>query len=156
DGNKALAGIFGVVPITAKYPYGERMGVGKGTKIAEITDGTSNTVMFSEILSWNVATAAPTSSMPRGSNRDVRGAMLIPMAGGNVFMTNFPPNSPGTDQMPSCEASIPATDPMFCKRTGNSNYDGRYWAAARSRHPGGVNACMGDGSVKFVKNTIAK
>src|SRR5262249_50327586 len=32
DGNKALAGIFGVVPITAKYPYGERMGVGKGTK----------------------------------------------------------------------------------------------------------------------------
>ena len=58
NGNKALSGIFGVVPFTAKYPYGGRMGVGKGTKIAEITDGTSNTVMFSEIRSYNQATSA--------------------------------------------------------------------------------------------------
>lgn len=58
--------------------------------------------------------------------------------------------------MPSCEPTIPATHPMACKRTGNANYDGQYWAAARSRHPGGVNAAMGDGSVRFVKNSIDK
>jgi prepilin-type processing-associated H-X9-DG protein len=27
---------------------------------------------------------------------------------------------------------------------------------ATSLHPGGVNVCMGDGSVKFVKNTISR
>jgi prepilin-type N-terminal cleavage/methylation domain-containing protein/prepilin-type processing-associated H-X9-DG protein len=163
NGNRALAGLFGVVPITAKYPYGERMALGKGTRIAEIIDGTSNSVMYSEILSWNEATAAATSSMPFGSNQDVRGTMLIPMAGGNTFMTNFPPNSPGTDQMPSCptqldKATNPAvsSNPMACIRYDHDNrrYDGQYWAAARSRHPGGVNACMGDGSVRFVKSTI--
>src|SRR5262249_5646487 len=44
NGNRALSGIFGVVPITQKYPYGERTAQGKGTRIAEILDGTSNTV----------------------------------------------------------------------------------------------------------------
>ena len=29
------------------------------------------------------------------------------------------------------------------------------WKAARSRHPGGVNVLMGDGSVKFVKNSVS-
>ena len=28
------------------------------------------------------------------------------------------------------------------------------YAAARSRHPGGVQVLFGDGSVKFIKNTI--
>jgi len=156
NGNTALSGIFGVVPFTQKYPYGGRTGIGKGTRIAAITDGTSNTVMYSEILGWHQATSPATSSMPSGSNRDVRGAMLIPMAGGNTFMTNFPPNSPGTDQMASCELSIPPRDPMSCKRTGNANYDGQYWAAARSRHAGGVNVGMGDGSVRFVKSSISQ
>jgi prepilin-type N-terminal cleavage/methylation domain-containing protein/prepilin-type processing-associated H-X9-DG protein len=154
DGNGQLAGVFGVVPITQKYPIGERMAQGKGTKLAGITDGTSNTVMYSEILSFHQALDAASSSMPFGSNRDVRGAMLIPMAGGNIFMTNFPPNSIGTDQMPSCDDRIPATSPLRCRRTGNTNYDGQYWAAARSNHPGGANAAMSDGSVRFVKNSV--
>lgn len=155
NGNRALSGVFAVVPITAKFPIGERMALGKGTRFSDVVDGTSNTVMYSEILSFNQAISGPTSSMPFGSNRDVRGAQLIPMAGGSVFMTNYPPNSPGTDQMPSCEdTAIPATSPMRCRRTGNTNYDGLYWAAARSAHPGGVNAAMADGSVRFIKNSI--
>jgi prepilin-type processing-associated H-X9-DG protein len=67
-------------------------------------------------------------------------------------MTNFPPGSPGTDVMQSCEASIPPTSPMACKT--NISTDGLVWAAARSSHSGGVNAAMGDGSVRFVKTTI--
>jgi prepilin-type processing-associated H-X9-DG protein len=37
---------------------------------------------------------------------------------------------------------------------GNDNYGAETYAA-QSRHPGGVNLCLGDGSVKFVKSTIS-
>jgi prepilin-type processing-associated H-X9-DG protein/prepilin-type N-terminal cleavage/methylation domain-containing protein len=147
-----LAGVFGPVTDVKKHPLGERFGIGKGTRLVAISDGTSNTVLLSEVLHWDLATGAVSSSAPAGSNIDVRGAMLIPMAGGNAFNTFFPPNSAGTDQMPSCATNIPSTDPMFC--TQNRATDGQYWAAARSRHSGGVNAAFADGSVKFVRNTI--
>jgi prepilin-type N-terminal cleavage/methylation domain-containing protein/prepilin-type processing-associated H-X9-DG protein len=172
-GQSNLAGVYGVVTDVRKYDLsgdptstqngiGSRMGVGKGVRIGDITDGTTNTVLYSEILSWNIADGRTSSSHPAGMNRDVRGAMLIPMAGGNIFMTNFPPNSKGTDQMPSCHvgqnnaADIPPSHPMFCRRMGNysSSHLGQYWAAARSSHPGGVNAAMADGSVRFVKDSI--
>jgi prepilin-type processing-associated H-X9-DG protein len=29
------------------------------------------------------------------------------------------------------------------------------YSNAQSYHPGGVNACMGDGSVKFLKNSVS-
>jgi prepilin-type processing-associated H-X9-DG protein len=32
--------------------------------------------------------------------------------------------------------------------------DGIAFSGARNRHPGGLNALYGDGSVRFVKNTI--
>ncbi len=159
-----LAGVFGVVPNVKKYPVGERMGVGKGTRMADIQDGTSNTVIFSELLPWGIADITRSSSShPFGMNRDVRGAMLTPMAGGNSFMTFFPPNSRATDVMPSCEADttktsyIPPSNPMFCTRddavaTAGTNAQ----VAARSRHPGGVNASFNDGSVRFIKESIAR
>ena len=146
-----LAGVFGPAIEVRKYPLGERFGTGKGTRIATISDGTSNTVMFSEVIPWPKATGSGSTS-PSGTVNDVRGAMLIPMAGGNAFNTFFPPNSPGTDQLPSCNTAIPNTDPMFCTR--NQGVDGQYWAAARSRHPSGVNAAMADGSVRFVTSNI--
>jgi prepilin-type processing-associated H-X9-DG protein len=37
---------------------------------------------------------------------------------------------------------------------GNDNYDVVAYGAL-SRHPGGVNVCMADGSVRFIKQTIA-
>jgi prepilin-type N-terminal cleavage/methylation domain-containing protein/prepilin-type processing-associated H-X9-DG protein len=37
--------------------------------------------------------------------------------------------------------------------SGNDNYDLEAYGAL-SRHPGGVNVCMADGSVRFVKSTI--
>ncbi|CAN5838361.1 DUF1559 domain-containing protein [soil metagenome] len=152
DGDRRLLGAFGVVTNVRKYPVGERVGTSRGTKIADFKDGTSNTVMYSEILAWHQADGRTSSSHPDGMNRDVRGASLIPMAGGNVFMTNFPPNSRGTDVLPSCDRTIPANHPMFCTR--NIEVNGLVWAAARSEHPGGVNAGFGDGSVRFIKETI--
>lgn len=154
DGNRRLAGTFGVVPNVKKFEPGERFGTGKGVKIADIKDGTSNTLLFSEILAWHQADSRTSSSSPDGMNRDVRGASLIPMAGGSTFFTNFPPNSKGTDQIPSCaDTLIPDVHPMRC--VVHRDRDGQYWAAARSDHPGGVNAGLADGSVRFVKETIS-
>jgi prepilin-type N-terminal cleavage/methylation domain-containing protein/prepilin-type processing-associated H-X9-DG protein len=161
-GESNFAGVYGVVPITRKYPIGDRIAINKGTRIAAISDGTTNTVMYSEILGWHMPDGRTSSSQPFGINRDVRGAMLIPMAGGNIFMTAFPPNSKGTDVLPSCEANtaspgyIPRTNPMFCTRNSGITTAGLTQAAARSRHPGGVNAAMADGSVRFVKESIAQ
>jgi prepilin-type N-terminal cleavage/methylation domain-containing protein/prepilin-type processing-associated H-X9-DG protein len=160
-GNRQLAGVFGAVTNIRKFPYGERFGIGKGTRITAITDGTSNTVMLSELLANHRPDGRTSPSHPSGMNRDVRGSILCPMMGGNSFSGLFPPNSRGTDVTSGCPASndpaaFPAGDPMFCtqNRDISTATGGRWAVSARSRHSGGVNACMADGSVRFFRDGI--
>ncbi|VTR94000.1 Uncharacterized protein OS=Isosphaera pallida (strain ATCC 43644 / DSM 9630 / IS1B) GN=Isop_2058 PE=4 SV=1: SBP_bac_10 [Gemmata massiliana] len=104
-GNSQLAGVFKAVTDVKKFPYGERFAVGKGTRITGIGDGTSNTVMLSELLA-NLVADGRTSSTSSAMNRDVRGAMLCPMMGGNSFSGAFPPNSRGTDITQGCPPRV--------------------------------------------------
>ncbi len=112
------------------------------TEMDEISDGVSNTLMMSEILMGTGGTS--------GDPWDHRGDIFndhVHQSAPFQFMTINTPNS-GVD-VNRCRPN-PDTDPMTpCTSGANAH------AAARSRHDGGVNALMCDGSVHFVNNNIS-
>jgi prepilin-type N-terminal cleavage/methylation domain-containing protein/prepilin-type processing-associated H-X9-DG protein len=130
-----LVGAFGIVRIN-KYPAEGRFG--QGTRMAEFSDGTSNTTLISEVLATN-------------TSGDWRGVWILPGIGANTFTAFTAPNAPEPDVIPACapEPTLPCTQLRADEPTGGLTY-----AAARSRHTGGVNAAMADGSVRFVTNNI--
>jgi prepilin-type processing-associated H-X9-DG protein len=145
-----------------------------------MTDGSSNTVAFSEGLAGSSAVT------PKRGN--------IIMAAGNtgdqLFDASTNPDAiTGAGSLPKCQSA-------FLAGANISNTHGHYWAVghmsatlfntivppnsnqytfgacrsdcsggcdaaaatysnAQSNHTGGVNVCMGDGSVKFVKSSIS-
>ncbi len=112
---------------------------------ASVTDGLSNTVFMAEVL--------------QGSLYDVRGLMWSTIPGGSSFMSRMTPNNP-RDSYPSGYYGD-QLQPAFCSDQPskglpctNQAGDQTAYAGSRSRHPGGVNCLLGDGSVRFIKNTI--
>ncbi|WP_435021213.1 DUF1559 domain-containing protein [Tundrisphaera sp. TA3] len=110
---------------------------GRVTRLADITDGLSNTMMNSEVVV--------------GKGADLRGVTWWTDAA--TFTTHLAPNSPLPDQMYSASAcAYPANANTPC--LANTVANAPTMTGARSRHPGGVNSVFCDGSVKFMKNTI--
>ena len=118
--------------------------------IGKITDGTSNTIYMSEVL--------------QGAINDIRGAMWSTVPGGSNFMTRYTPNGQqdylnlivGGDLLNNNPGLFCTNEPVQglpCVAPGIGDSDA--FAGSRSKHPGGVNAGYGDGSVHFIKNTIA-
>jgi prepilin-type N-terminal cleavage/methylation domain-containing protein/prepilin-type processing-associated H-X9-DG protein len=127
-------------------------------RIADITDGTSNTFLFGEmsrfpnepanifmfsalVSVWGDGTYWPKGFRPSG------GAFVIPAL-------NSPPDTTGAI-FNACFAGA-ALPPDWIKNSaipgGPCNQLGQW--GFRSFHPGGGNFAMGDGSVKFIKNSI--
>jgi prepilin-type N-terminal cleavage/methylation domain-containing protein/prepilin-type processing-associated H-X9-DG protein len=105
------------------------------TRMADITDGTSNTLMMSEYL-------MATSHLDNDWRGDIQND-----DGTNHFMTLTTPNSTTRDVV---HWAIPNGDPLMPVSTAGKEFN-----AARSRHTGGVNVSMADGSVHFVSNNIS-
>ena len=124
NGNRAQGG-------TASFPP---------VKIASITDGTSNTLLYGEHAHSKVMLGDP-----YGPNWWTSGDY-----GDTTFSTLFPPNYWKTylqsGQAPDVTGG---TGPprMQCRQTN--------WSVdTTSQHPGGANFAMADGSVRFLKDTV--
>ena len=129
-------------PVT-RAPFGymnDNSATPRSSRFADFVDGTSNTLLMSEIMMTRIDAANPW---------DIRGDFLNDDTSfvAFQFMTLLTPNTKSPDINNFCGASN--TDPLMpCAGGGNQ------MAAARSRHTGGVHVLMGDGSIRFVSNYI--
>jgi prepilin-type N-terminal cleavage/methylation domain-containing protein len=103
----------------------------------DFVDGTSNTVVVSEVL--------------MAAGQDFRGVMHYPE--GPLYQHNYTPNNATPDQIRTgfCQSEVRAP----CVGVFTQYNNRAQIVTARSNHPGGVNALLGDGSVHFVSDTIA-
>ncbi len=129
---------YDTAPGTAQAPFCHLTGnrsTPRKTVFTDITDGLSNTLLMSEyLMSWS------------HDDNDWRGDIQND-DGVFKFMTFFTPNTTAQDEV---SWAIQNGDPLMpVTTTGNEQN------TARSRHPGGVNATLCDGSVKFISNNIS-
>jgi len=170
DSRERVAEGFGPTNYVACYGSGATSGtyvradgvfyVDSKTRVAEVTDGLSNTIFFSESLIGDGSADVPLADAVAGGQAK---AIM-------VRLTVVPLSEP---------ACLDATKPVSHFRgqawadglAWSSGYNHRRtpnspvpdccsflgaWKAARSHHPGGVDALRGDGGVVFISDSIPR
>ena len=134
-------------PTIPKNPNGNTATKLVAAKIADMADGTSNTVIISEGL----------NPRPAQGWYGAMGDVFLGNMGGGLYSNFTTPNTTAPDQVWG-PCPFPQGDKLYkapCVSIGgNVDTVPNGYAAARSNHPGGVNAAIGDGSVRFIKNTV--
>jgi prepilin-type N-terminal cleavage/methylation domain-containing protein/prepilin-type processing-associated H-X9-DG protein len=135
------------------------MGLNYGSKIASITDGTSNTAIVGELrVGLNSMDIRGTWAIGLGMASLCGHAKDYNPTPNNLNGFPYPNCNDGGDEMqdgPVLGPLFPNAGPMdygFNCGSGMFNSGGQ----CRSWHPGGVNIGFGDGSVHFIKNSIAQ
>ncbi|MCH2114735.1 MAG: DUF1559 domain-containing protein [Pirellulales bacterium] len=116
-------------------------------KMSQIPDGTSQTVLLSEIRIVNQADVELSADHYQ---YDGRGVMHYPE--GPLYQHNHTPNSSIPDQLRTQWCMSTARSPCIGTYPDWSTRD--YIVTARSDHPGGVNLLLADSSVRFVGDSI--
>lgn len=123
-----------------------------GAKLAQVTDGTSKTLLLSEGL---VCRTEPNNTWGGPIGEAWYGNM-----GGGLFSAATTPNSTTADRVwgPCPQDVEDGTYTAPCLTLGGDQWGqpsaASAFAAARSKHAGGVNAAMVDGSASFFSNEV--
>ncbi len=129
---------FGGAPFTFKKPK----------KFSDIRDGLANTLMLSEVIT------------AKGSGWDGSIGDCTLCRGGQGFETWTGPNSTLPDEVDETAPRDSGSYGLNCivglarRPTNETPFPPDLHHAARSRHPGGVNAALCDGSVQFFNDSI--
>jgi prepilin-type N-terminal cleavage/methylation domain-containing protein/prepilin-type processing-associated H-X9-DG protein len=123
---------------------GAPFALGKSFGIIDITDGTSNTMMWGEVIS-------PTDS-PGWDGPIAETQIAI---GGGTFEAIYPPNAKFPDLVVRQCPTTNLNGIYGCTIIGQAGAEKGQVFITKSKHPGGVNVGMCDGSVRFIKNTIS-
>jgi prepilin-type N-terminal cleavage/methylation domain-containing protein len=122
----------------AIFGFNNGTGIAYSSRMSNITDGLSNTMLIAEIL-----------SAMGDSNPDSRGDFINDDTSyfAFAFTTVNTPNTTVPDSISGCGSSTPIPNAP-CDNGGNKSQ------SARSQHTGGVHTLLGDGSVRFVSSNI--
>ena len=146
-------------------------GVNRSRSFAEFTDGLSNTVMASEVKTYQAVlttcdlstvsepgsipapTVDPYSAVPeyRSGSCTLKTTAHAEWVDGQALETGITTAWPPNRAIPVGPTSVDVDLVGRGEKSGGPTYGA---ITARSYHPGGVNALFGDGTVRFIKSTI--
>jgi prepilin-type N-terminal cleavage/methylation domain-containing protein/prepilin-type processing-associated H-X9-DG protein len=140
---------FGQLPVSSVEFGGAPFTFRKGVPLKDLTDGTSHTLCVSEVLTpvQSTSYAGPIGETSLNEGGQTFDAWLTPNSSAPdiAFRACPGPNDGGT----ACQIDTGAGSYPDPASNGN-----RQHYAARSKHSGGVNAAMCDGSVRYFPDTI--